>query len=91
MKATPLSPASRAAPTALFPAEVIGELALFFIAAAAQGDGAGALAAYQAGLTIREGLAQLDPVNTQWQVDVAASCAQLGSPDSLLPISTRKE
>jgi tetratricopeptide (TPR) repeat protein len=45
----------------------------------AQGDGAGALAAYQAGLTIREGLAQLDPANTQWQEDVAASCAKLGS------------
>ena len=56
-----------------------------------QGDSAGALAAYEAGLTIREGLAKRDLANTQWQVDVAASCAKLGSLDSLPPISTRKE
>ena len=57
----------------------------------AQGDSAGALAAYEAGLTIREGLAKRDPANTEWQVDLAASCCKLGSLDSLLSISTRKE
>jgi hypothetical protein len=57
----------------------------------AQGDGPGALAAYQAGLAIREGLAQRDPANTQWQVDVAISCGRLGSLSAVLPISTRKE
>jgi tetratricopeptide (TPR) repeat protein len=56
-----------------------------------QGDGPGALAAYQAGLTIREGLAKRDPANTQWQVDVAVSCAKLGSLDSLLSIQERQE
>jgi hypothetical protein len=35
----------------------------------AQADGPRALAAYQAGLAIREGLAKRDPANTQWQVD----------------------
>ncbi len=57
----------------------------------AQGDGAGALAAYQAGLTIREGLAKRDPANTQRQVDVAVSCAKLGSLESLLSIQERRE
>ncbi|MFM7515129.1 MAG: AAA family ATPase, partial [Cyanobium sp.] len=56
-----------------------------------QGDGPGALAAYQAGLTIREGLAKRDPANTQWQVDLAVSCAKLGSLESLLTIQQRKE
>ncbi|MFM7514098.1 MAG: NB-ARC domain-containing protein, partial [Cyanobium sp.] len=56
-----------------------------------QGDGPGALAAYQAGLRIAEGLAKRDPANTQWQVDLAVSCAKLGSLNSLLPIHTRKE
>jgi hypothetical protein len=44
----------------------------------AQGDGAGALAAYQAGLTIREGLAKRDPANTQWQRDLSVSQAKIG-------------
>ena len=57
----------------------------------AQGDGPGALAAYQAALTIREGLAKRDPANTQWQVDVAVSCSKLGSLDSLLSAADRKE
>jgi hypothetical protein len=57
----------------------------------AQGDGPGALAAYQAGLTIREGLAKRDPANTQWQVDVAVSCGKLGSLDSLVSMQQRKE
>ena len=45
----------------------------------AQGDGPGALAAYRRGLTIREALAARDPANTQWQTDVAVSCAKLGT------------
>jgi hypothetical protein len=57
----------------------------------AQGDGPGALAAYQAGLAIREGLAKRDPANTQWQVDVAVSYANLGSLDSLVSMQQRKE
>ena len=39
----------------------------------AQRDGAGALAAYKAGLKITEGLAKRDPAKTQWQVYVAVS------------------
>jgi hypothetical protein len=31
---------------------------------------------HKAGLTIGEGPAKRDPANTQWQVDVAVSCAQ---------------
>lgn len=57
----------------------------------AQGDGPGALAAYEAALAIAEGLAQRDPANTQWQVDVAMSCWKLGSLDALLPIPDRRE
>ena len=57
----------------------------------AQGDGPGALAAYQAGLAIAEGLAKRDPANTQWQVDVAVSYAKLGSFDSLVSMQQRKE
>ena len=45
----------------------------------AQGDGRGALAAYQAGLTIAEGLAQRDPANTQWQRDVYVSKVMTGN------------
>jgi tetratricopeptide (TPR) repeat protein len=56
----------------------------------AQGDGPGALAAYQAGLEIAEGLAKRDPENTGWQVDVAVSCSNLGSLDSLLLIQERQ-
>jgi hypothetical protein len=57
----------------------------------AQGDGPGALAAYQAGLAIAEGLAKRDPANTGWQVDMAVSCAKLGSLDFLLLIGERQE
>ena len=56
-----------------------------------QGDGAGALAAYQAALAIAEGLAQRDPANTQWQVDVAVSCWKMASLDALLSIPDRRE
>ena len=45
----------------------------------AQGDGPGALAAFQKGLTIREALAVRDPANAQWQGDLARSCARLGA------------
>ena len=55
------------------------------------GDGPGALAAYQAGLAIAEGLAKLDPANTGWQVDVAVSCSKLGSLDSFVAMQQRKE
>jgi tetratricopeptide (TPR) repeat protein len=44
----------------------------------AQGDGPGALAAYQAGLAIREGLAKRDPANTEWQRDLFVSKAKIG-------------
>jgi hypothetical protein len=57
----------------------------------AQGDGPGALAAYQAGLAIAEGLAKRDPANTRWQVDIAVSCGKLGSLDSFLSIQERQE
>jgi tetratricopeptide (TPR) repeat protein len=41
-------------------------------------DGPGALAAYQAGLAIREGLAKRDPANTQWQRDLSVSNNKIG-------------
>jgi tetratricopeptide (TPR) repeat protein len=44
----------------------------------AQGDGPGALAAYQAGLAIREGLAKRDPANTAWQRDLSLSKDRIG-------------
>ena len=54
-----------------------------------QGDGPGALAAFQAALAIREGLAKRDPANTEWQVDVAVSCSKLGTIESLLSVAER--
>jgi hypothetical protein len=57
----------------------------------AQGDGPGALAAYKAGLTIAEGLAQRVPANTEWQVDIAVSCGKHGSLGSFLSIQERQE
>jgi hypothetical protein len=47
----------------------------------AQGDGPGALAAYRLGLAIAEALAARDPANTDWQTNVAVSCAKLGALD----------
>jgi predicted negative regulator of RcsB-dependent stress response len=44
----------------------------------AQGDGPGALAAYQASLAIAEGLAKHDPANTQWQRDLSVSHERIG-------------
>jgi tetratricopeptide (TPR) repeat protein len=43
-----------------------------------QGDGPGALAAYQAGLTTAEGLEKRDPANTQWQRVLSASKIRIG-------------
>ena len=43
-----------------------------------QGDGPGALAAYQAGLRIREDLAKRDPANTEWQRDLSVSHERMG-------------
>ena len=44
----------------------------------AQGDSPGALAAYQAALTIAEGLAKRNPANTQWQRDLSVSHDRIG-------------
>ena len=49
----------------------------------AQGDGAGALAAYRKDLAIAEMLAGRDPANTGWQVDLAVSYSRLGNHDGL--------
>jgi len=43
-----------------------------------QGDTAGALTAYQAGLAIRERLSERDPGNTGWQRDLSVSCWKIG-------------
>ncbi|MFN9990981.1 MAG: hypothetical protein ACK549_12150, partial [Cyanobacteriota bacterium] len=44
----------------------------------AQGDGPGALAAYEAALAIVEGLAKRDPANTQAQHDLSVSHSKIG-------------
>ena len=44
----------------------------------AQGDGAGALAAYRKALAIREALAAHDPANTEWQRDLSVSHNKIG-------------
>ncbi|MFN9631186.1 MAG: hypothetical protein ACK59A_13290 [Cyanobacteriota bacterium] len=56
----------------------------------AQGDGPGALAAYQASLAIAEALAKRDPANTEWQVDLACSCGKLGTLKDVLSVSDRR-
>ncbi len=43
-----------------------------------QGDGPGALAAYQAALVIAEGLSKRDPANTEWQRDLSVSLIKMG-------------
>ena len=43
-----------------------------------QGDTAGALTAYQAGLAIAERLSERDPGNTGWQRDLSVSCWKIG-------------
>jgi tetratricopeptide (TPR) repeat protein len=44
----------------------------------AQGDRAGALAAYRAALAIAEALARRDPANTEWQRDLSVSQNKIG-------------
>ena len=44
----------------------------------AQGDGAGALAAFRRGLEIAEDLAARDPANTEWQRDLSVSHNKIG-------------
>jgi tetratricopeptide (TPR) repeat protein len=44
----------------------------------AEGDREGALAAYRAGLAIRESLSRLDPGNTEWQRDLSVSHNKIG-------------
>jgi len=57
-----------------------------------RGDGPGALAAYRQSLEIREALAARDPANTQWQTDVAVSCAKLGTLETeAITYSKRKD
>ena len=45
----------------------------------AQGDAPRALAAYQASLTIAEGLAKRDPANTLWQCDLSVIHGKIGN------------
>jgi len=56
----------------------------------AQGDGAGALAAYRKGLAIAEALAGRDAANTGWQVDVAISCGKLGTLEHAQSVENRR-
>ena len=56
----------------------------------AQGDGPGALTAYRTDLRIAEGLAAHDPANTEWQRDLAVSCAKLGNVDSGQTVDERR-
>jgi predicted negative regulator of RcsB-dependent stress response len=44
----------------------------------AQGEGAAALAAYRAGMAIRERLAAADPANAEWQRDLSISRNKIG-------------
>ena len=45
----------------------------------AQGDLAGALKSYQAGMAIRQRLAASDPSNSEWQTDVAVLAWNIGT------------
>jgi len=54
-----------------------------------QGDLAGVLAAYRKGLAIAKRLSAADPANTQWQTDVAVSCAKLSTPEAGLDLEKR--
>ena len=45
----------------------------------AQGDLAGALKSYQAGMAIRQRMAASDPSNSEWQTDVAVSAWKIGT------------
>ncbi len=55
-----------------------------------RGDGPGALAAYQAMLTISEDIAKRDTSNALWQVDLAEVCLALGSLGSVLSDTSRR-
>ena len=57
----------------------------------AQGDGAGALAAYRKGLEICEVLAGRDPANALWQTDLAVSCSKLGGVELGQGLEARRE
>lgn len=57
----------------------------------AQGDEPGALAAYRHSLALREALAVRAPANTQWQTDVAESCAKLGTVEHGQSVETRRD
>ena len=56
-----------------------------------QGNGPGALAAYRSGLRIREVLVARDPANIQWQTDLVASCAKLGTLASVQSAQVRRD
>jgi hypothetical protein len=56
---------------------------------AAQGDLAGALAAFEQGLAIRERLAEADPSNAQWQTDVVVSLWKLAGDGLAEPAAAR--
>ncbi|MGH8573557.1 MAG: hypothetical protein ACREX8_13435 [Gammaproteobacteria bacterium] len=57
----------------------------------AQGDPAGALAEYRAGLAIRERLAAQGLANAQWQTDLAISCGRIAEALLALPEGDRTE
>jgi eukaryotic-like serine/threonine-protein kinase len=56
-----------------------------------QGDLAGALAEYRAGLAIAERLATQDPANAQWQTDLAEACEDVAGVLLALPEGDRAE
>ena len=55
----------------------------------ARAEIAAALTSYRKGLDIREALTGRDPVNVQWQIDVAVSCSKLGTHAVLAPQERR--
>ena len=56
-----------------------------------QGDDAGTMAAYLKGLQIADALSAHDPTNAQWREDVAISCASLGTLETKLTTSGRRD
>ncbi len=50
----------------------------------------GALASYQASLSIRDNLTSHDPSNALWQVDLAEVCLALGSLGPVLSYTSRR-
>jgi tetratricopeptide (TPR) repeat protein len=57
----------------------------------ARGDDTGALQAYEESLRIADELVSRDPSRGEWQIDRVASCARLGSLDTLLSLSSRRD